>query len=74
MAASAAAINGTNEHNAEVIARRVGGILTVHGIQSRTVGDELAWGRTPAEVSSIFYSQRFNFALFNLCIYLFISI
>jgi hypothetical protein len=32
MAASAAAINGANEHNAEVTTRRVGGILTVHGI------------------------------------------
>jgi hypothetical protein len=53
MAASATATNGVNERNAEVTARRAGGLLAVHGIQSRTVGGELAWGRTPVEVSSI---------------------
>ena len=55
MAASATATAGTNEHAAEATARRAGGLLAVHGIQSRTIGLELAWGRTPTEVPYIFY-------------------
>ena len=53
MTASAAA-DGANEHTAEATTGHVGGLLTVLGIQSRTIGLELAWGRTPTEVPCIF--------------------
>ena len=46
-AAVAATTNGAIERDVEAIARRTGGLLAVHRIQSRTVGNELAWGRTP---------------------------
>ena len=48
MASVAAAIDGANERDAEATTC-VGGLLAVHGIQSWTVGDELA------EVITIFY-------------------
>ena len=63
MAALAAATDGTNERDAEATTRRTGGLLAVHVIQCRTVGDELAWGRTPVELSSIFYFLHFNFRI-----------
>jgi hypothetical protein len=73
VASSAATTNGKNERTAKAIAWRADGLLAVHGIQSRTIGDELAWGRTPAEVSGIFYFLYFNFHII-FCIYLIISI
>ena len=42
MIASAAATDRANERPTEATARRTGGILAVHGIQSRTIDDELA--------------------------------
>ena len=55
MAASAATTDVSKEHNTEATTRRVGGLLAVLGIQSWTIGLELAWGRTPAEVPCIFF-------------------
>ena len=52
---ASAATDGANERTAEATARRVGGLLVVHGIESRTIGHELAWGRTPTEVACIFF-------------------
>ena len=63
MASAAATTDGTNERNAEATARRADGLLAAHGVQSQTVGDELASRRTPAEVSSIFYFLHFNFCI-----------
>ena len=56
MAASAVAADGANERAAKTKIRRVGGLLAVLGIQSRTIGHELAWGWTPQRqlVSFIF--------------------
>ena len=42
MASIAATTNGTNEHDAAATARTAGGLLTIQGIQSWTIGDELA--------------------------------
>ena len=67
MVASAAATDGANEHAAEATARRAGGLLVVHGIQSQTVGLELAWGRTPVEVPCIF----FIFLIFAFIFYIY---
>ena len=44
MASAATTINGAIERDAEATARRTVGLLAVHGIQPRTIGDELAWG------------------------------
>ena len=75
MASTVAAIEGANKFDVEATTRRRGGLLAIHGIQSRTIGGELAWGRTPVEVSSIFYfTYFFIFALFISCIYTIISI
>ena len=63
MASVAAATDGANERDAEATTRCRGGLLAIHGIQSRTIGGELAWGRTPVEVSSIFYFPHFNFRI-----------
>jgi hypothetical protein len=54
MVASAVAADGANERDAKATVQCTGGLLAVHGIQSRIVGDEQAWGRPPAEVSTIF--------------------
>ena len=60
MASTAATTNGANEHDATIIARIAGGLLMIHGIQSWTVGNEHAWGRTSVEVSNTFF-LHFNF-------------
>ena len=67
MVASAAA-DGANKQAAEATARRIGGLLAVLGILSRTIGHELACERTPAEVPCIFSRILFQF------LHLFISI
>ena len=69
MASTAAATVRGYQHTAETTAGSTGGLLAVHGIQSQTIGLELAWGRTPAEVTCIFY-----FSYFKLSHLLFISI
>ena len=61
MAASAASADGVNECAAEATIRHVGGLLAVLGIQSQTIGLELAWGRTPTEVPCIFQFLRSYF-------------
>ena len=66
MASIADTTNGANERDAAATARTAGGLLAIHGVQSQTVGDEQAWGRTPAEVSSIFYFPHFNFHIIYL--------
>jgi hypothetical protein len=61
MAATAAAKDGTNECAAEATVRSVDGLLAVYGIQSRAIGFELAWGRTPTEVPCIILIFRTYF-------------
>jgi len=55
-----------HQHAAEATTGSTGGLLAINGIQSRTLGLELAWGRTPVEVSCIFYFRN----LFSVFIYL----
>ena len=55
-----------NERDAAATARTTGGLLAIHGVQSWTVGNEQAQGRTPTEVSSIFYFSHFNFCIIYL--------
>ena len=66
MASTVATTNDANERDAATTARTVGGLLAIHGIQSQTVGNEQAWGRTPTEVSTIFYFLHFNFCIIYL--------
>jgi hypothetical protein len=69
VAASAAATDVTNERVAKAI---VGGLLVVHGIQSRTIGLKVVWGRTPWRYLVSFIFRIFIFMY--LFIYLFITI
>ena len=72
MAPTAATIVRGHQRTAETTTRSTGGLLAVHGIQSQTIGHELAWGRTPTEVPYIFLAFLiFVFIFYN---YLFISI
>ena len=59
MAPTAAATVRGHQRAAKTTAGSTGGLLAVHGIQSQTIGLELAWGRTPAEVTCIFYFSHF---------------
>ena len=42
-----ATTNGANERDAAATVRTIGDLLAIHGIQSWTVGNELAWGGLP---------------------------
>jgi hypothetical protein len=68
VASTTATTNGTNERDVAATARIVGGLLAIHGVQSRTEGNEQAWGRTPAEVSSTLHFPHFKY-LFYAFIY-----
>jgi hypothetical protein len=46
----------------EATTRGAGGLLAVHGVQPRTLGRELAWGRTLTEVPCIFYFRNLVYA------------
>ena len=63
MASTTTSTNSANERNAAATVRTTRGLLAIHGVQSWTVGNEQAWGRTPAEVGSIFYFLHFNFCI-----------
>ena len=47
MASATATTNGANEHDAAAIARTAGGLLAIHAVQSKTVGNELSLEEDP---------------------------
>ena len=66
---TAATVHG-HQRATETKIESTGGLLTVHGIQFWTIGLELAWGRTPAEVPCIFLVFiNFHIYFLHLSIY-----
>ena len=70
VASTTTSTNSANERDAAATVRTTRSLLAIHGVQSWTVANEQAWGRTPAEVGSIFYFLYFNFRIIYFCIYL----
>ena len=68
MAPSVAVIVRGHQRTTKTTTGSTGGLLAVHGIQSRTIGLELAWGRTPAKVPCIF----FVFLIFTFIFYIYL--